>query len=401
MPSTESVNESQLLFEGFAINVQRRGLYRGEERVHLTPTPFKALLYLVQNRGLVVSKEQLLSAVWGGQRDENAVEQAIRQIRRALGDEIDQPRFIQTISGEGYCFVAQVKEADQATPEHESDSEVTIVPKDSKAKGNVRWINGKVAFISAIGISILLIAAIAFRQNIPGVTAENPTKITRSQSHILSPLLSDGEQIYYPRYENGRYSVAAVRIEGGQSTVVVTNISNPELCDLTVDGEMMLLRNLLRSRDETEPLYVQPKAGPAQRVGDILAYDAAWYPNSRRILFSADGVVYATDATGKSRQQLFSVPGNAFWFRWSIDGQRLRFTVIDKKSEETSIWEAAADGKEPHRLFPELKYHLCCGSWTPDGKLFIFQARVGSTFQIWAQRDQDDTCCPIAVDRSL
>ncbi|MEO6911280.1 MAG: hypothetical protein ABI158_10175, partial [Edaphobacter sp.] len=239
------------------------------------------------------------------------------------------------------------------------------------------WLTRVVASTSVLGIFGFLFAAFALRP--ARIAVANPTRITRSQTHILSPLLSEGAHIFYPRYENGKYSVAAVPIEGGESAAVATGLTNPELCDLAPD-QSMLLRNLLHSRDEDEPLYVQSKGGVAKRVGDILAYDAAWYPHSKRILFSTGGTVYTTDIEGRSPQLLFSVPGNAFWFRWSQDGKRLRFTVIDKKNERTSLWEVAADGSKPHKLFSELPNHLCCGTWTPDGSYFLFQARVETTF---------------------
>jgi Tol biopolymer transport system component/DNA-binding winged helix-turn-helix (wHTH) protein len=394
MPSMESVDEIQLKFEGFTIDTQRRGLYRGAERVHLTNTPFKALVFLARNHGAVVSKEQLLDAVWGEQRVGNTVEQAIRQIRCALRDEKEQPRFIQTIPGEGYRFIARTQEMNGSDPEPNPVLVASADDSTANGRSGFHWVTGKVVVTAAFVTFGLLLTFLALWQTQPVLTAANPTKITRSQNRILSPLLSDAAQIFYPRYDNGRYTVAAVPTGGGESAAVVTGITNPELCDLAPDGERMLLRDLIHSRDELNPLYIQPRAGRAQRVGNIFAYDAAWYPDSERILFSADGVVYASDMVGKFRRQLFSVPGNAFWFRWSPDGQRLRFTVIDKKNEATSIWEATAAGKQ-QRLFPELKYDLCCGSWTPDGKLFIFQVRIQSLFQIWAQRDQKSYMLPV------
>jgi len=74
-------------------------------------------------------------------------------------------------------------------------------------------------------------------------------------------------------------------------------------------------------------------------------------------------------------------------FRWSSDARTIRFTIMDTKTESTSLWEVAADGTNPHRLLPEFPYQQCCGSWTPDGKYFVFQVRVENTFQIWTRRE--------------
>ena len=235
----------------------------------------------------------------------------------------------------------------------------------------------------------LFITALRLRHSPAVLTASDPTPITRSHTRMLSPLLSDGAYIFYQRYQNGRYSVAAVPVGGGASADVRTSLRNPELCDLTTDGRRMLLRDLAGTRDQLNPLYIQPVDGAAERVGDILAYDAAWYPDGKSILYSADGVVYSSDTSGTARQRLFSVPGNAYWFRWSLDGKRLRFTVIDKMTEQTSIWEAKANGDSPHMLFPEMHHPLCCGSWDPDGRFFYFQAQVYNRFEIWAARGRN------------
>lgn len=395
MPSAEQTDGVPLRFEDFTIDAARGGLYRGDERLHLTPTPLKALEFLARNRGRVVSKEQLLNAVWGEQRGENTVEQAVRQIRRALGDDREQPRFIQTVPGEGYRFIAAATEADavdsNSAPKFLAGWIDVAQTAGRKPQLAAIWLAGTAALVAcSVGLALFL-----QHQTASVLTAINPVRITRSHTHILSPLLSDGAQIFYPRYENGQYDVESVPAAGGESVAVPTGLANPELCDITPDGHGMLLRNLIHSRDDLEPLYVETTGGAAQRVGDILAYDAAWYPDAKRILYSASGIVYATDLEGKSRERLFSAPGNAFWFRWAPGGQRLRFTVIDKRSEETSLWEVSSIGEKPHPVFPELHEQLCCGSWAPDGKLFFFQARVGDAFQIWGQRDQHRSIWPV------
>jgi Tol biopolymer transport system component len=183
--------------------------------------------------------------------------------------------------------------------------------------------------------------------------------------------------------------------KGGETAVVSTGLHNPELCDLSPVTGAMLLRDLVRPRDNNNPVYVKPLNGPARRVGNLLAYEAAWYPDGRRILVSFNEALYATDERGESLRRLFSVPGNAFWIKWSPHGKRLRFTAIDTASEATSLWEANADGTALHKLFPNVSNQLCCGSWTPDGRFYLFQARVGNTFQIWAERNRDGSLLPI------
>ena len=393
--STQSDDEVPLRFEGFTIDLYRRGLYRGAERIHLTPIPFKVLTFLVQKRGFVVSKRELLEAIWGEQRDANTVEQTIRQIRCALGDEKEQPRFIRTISGVGYSFVAEIQANNEADVGRIPALGVRKAGRVAVDRGSrVDWMPRIATLLmTVVGCSVIF-AILAFRHATAELAVSNPVKITRSRSHILSPLVGDGHEVYFPRYQNGRYSIAVVSSDGGESALVATGLNNPELCDLAPDGTM-LLRDLVHSRDELDQLYVQPRAGPERKVGNILAYDAAWYPDSKRIIYSADGVVYATDSPGSFSRYLFKIPGNAFWFRWSPDGKELRFTVIDKSSEVTSIWGVTAEGKQPHRIFPDLRNQICCGSWTPDGKYFIFQVRVGNIFQIWAQQDPQSHLSPL------
>lgn len=286
-------------------------------------------------------------------------------------------------------FPAQTPSITDETPRSEivGNRPGALLPITLNAGSRSQWLPGTVALASVIVVCGLF-AAFAERHTPPDLAVANPTRITQSQTRILSPLLTDSVQVFYLQYENNRYNVAEVPVNGGQSAATVTGVTNPELCDLSQGGQAMLLRSLTHSRDEDAPVYIQPKDGPAQRVGNILAYDAAWYPDAKRILYSADGGVYSSDRAGISRQRLFSVPGNAYWFRWSPDGAKLRFTVISTKNEETSIWEASADGKDPHRLFSELQAHLCCGTWTPDGKFYLFQVRAGNAFQIWAQRER-------------
>jgi DNA-binding winged helix-turn-helix (wHTH) protein len=103
----------------FRLDVHLRCLSIGPDKVKLTPKPFSTLEFLVKNRHRVVSKAELLDAVWGGQREISTVEHAVGQLRRALRDDAAAPRYIQTVAGHGYRLVAEVREisAVAASPE--------------------------------------------------------------------------------------------------------------------------------------------------------------------------------------------------------------------------------------------------------------------------------------------
>jgi DNA-binding winged helix-turn-helix (wHTH) protein len=381
-----STHEEALRIGEFTLDLRRRGLFRSSERIHLTPKPFEVLVYLVLGRGRVVSKTELLNAVWQGHQDDNVVEQAVRQIRRALNEDKTKPRFIQTLSGQGYCFIGNdhSERSIAAMPAALDSAPVNAQTRITQRSVTKYWRFG------AAGLAcFVLLGAIAFRPFLPDPKLANPVRITRLQARILSPMLTDGSRLYFQRFDNGRYMVAEVAASGGETIGPAMGISNPELCDIAPDGESLLVRDLVHSREDIEPVYIQPVVGGnIHRVGEILAYDVAWYPDGQHLLYSAGGSIYRTNVDGGSRKRLFGVSGNAYWFRWSPDGRTLRFTLIDAKSEATSLWEVPADSTTPHRLHPDSQYPQCCGSWTPDGKYFLFQVRVESAFQIWSSRER-------------
>src|SRR5215204_579126 len=96
-------------FGEFALDSAQRRLLRSGEDVYLPPKTFELLLHLLQNRGRVLTKDELLEAVWPDVNVvENTLAQRIREIREALGDGTHGARFIKTIPRVGYQFIAEL-----------------------------------------------------------------------------------------------------------------------------------------------------------------------------------------------------------------------------------------------------------------------------------------------------
>ncbi len=109
-------------FDGFRVDPVRRRLLRGGELVSLTPKAFAILLALLENRGGVVDKEDLIQRVWPDTFVTEAnLTQNISSLRKALGERANDHRYVVTVPGRGYSFVAEVREVPR-----ESTGELTI-----------------------------------------------------------------------------------------------------------------------------------------------------------------------------------------------------------------------------------------------------------------------------------
>ena len=97
-------------FEGFHLDPADRQLRRGGETVELSSRYFDALALLIAEQGRLVSKERFLEEVWRGVPvTDEALTQCIKTLRRQLGDDAANPRFIETVPKHGYRFIAKVK----------------------------------------------------------------------------------------------------------------------------------------------------------------------------------------------------------------------------------------------------------------------------------------------------
>jgi len=95
------------------LDAQSYKLRRAGRVLKLERIPLEILLLLIEHRGLIIAREQIVERVWGKGAfldTDNSINGAIRKIRQVLKDNAEQPRFIQTITGQGYRFIAPVAE---------------------------------------------------------------------------------------------------------------------------------------------------------------------------------------------------------------------------------------------------------------------------------------------------
>src|SRR5262245_52334699 len=105
-------------FGDYAVDTDRRELRCGSKLIALEPQVFDLLVYLLNHRNRVVTKDDLLEAIWGGRIvSESTLTSRINAVRKAVGDSGDRQSLIRTISRRGIRFVGEVIETTTARRE--------------------------------------------------------------------------------------------------------------------------------------------------------------------------------------------------------------------------------------------------------------------------------------------
>jgi adenylate cyclase len=115
------------LFEDYTLNTERRELHRGADAVSITPQVFDLLDYLIRNRERVVSKDDLIDAIWNGRIvSDAALTTRLNAARTALGDSGQEQRLIKTLPRKGFRFVGQVQEAQRPAGATAADNPIEL-----------------------------------------------------------------------------------------------------------------------------------------------------------------------------------------------------------------------------------------------------------------------------------
>jgi DNA-binding winged helix-turn-helix (wHTH) protein len=110
--------EKKICFDDFQVDFGRFQLCRRGMAVRLEGLPLQLLMFLIENKGQLVPREQISSQLWS--KDvfvdvDQGINTAIRKIRQALADDAGEPQYLQTVVGRGYRFVAPIVEEGSAT----------------------------------------------------------------------------------------------------------------------------------------------------------------------------------------------------------------------------------------------------------------------------------------------
>ena len=197
-------------FGDFTVNAEDHTLSRGDENVPITPKMFDLLFVFVQHPGRVLGKEFLLQSVWPDSFvEEGNITFNIRQLRKALDDDAQAPRFIETIPRRGYRFMAPVEASTALAPDDDESTSEEPEPEVAPAESR-RYV------FAAITAAIVLVGALA----IGGWLLKKPS--TASVPILANPMTSeklstDGNVFHIALSPDGKNIVYTHRVSGKQS----------------------------------------------------------------------------------------------------------------------------------------------------------------------------------------
>ena len=116
MPAVRG-GDVEFLFSDYRLDTDRRELRRGSEPIAMEPQVFDLVVYLVENRDRVVSKDDLFASIWGGRIvSDSTLTSRINAARKAVGDSGDEQKLIRTIARKGFRFVGDVRRPTGGAP---------------------------------------------------------------------------------------------------------------------------------------------------------------------------------------------------------------------------------------------------------------------------------------------
>lgn len=410
-------------FGPFRLDLVNRLLLRDGEVVPLKKKAFETLLVLVENSGQVLEKETLMRRLWPDTYvEESNLTHYIYALRRVLGDEKENPRYIVTIPGRGYRFSAQVSEQRDPNPtdepfviEKHSFARVVITEeKEESAGAEIPPLAARVlpqlapappsqswklwAGLGLLALGLVAVGMYWWRyraaQVSPNPAAAKIVPFTGLAGREGPPAFSpDGRQIAYPWVpENGQEMELYVKLVGTGEPVRLTNQPGDEYHPAwSPDGKYIAF---LRGKVDVAELIVMPSLGGNERkLGEIQANDAylTWTPDGQAVLTST-----AVSAADKERQALVqvTVESGARKFltdppplvmddvpRFSPDGRQLAFRRALNRGH-SEVFLAQPDGGQARQL-TNLNAPIHGFTWTPDGRALIVAAHREGSNGLW------------------
>ena len=368
-----------LRFGPFELDVRSGELRRNGTTVRLQPQPLKVLLLLAGRPGEVVTREEIQAEIWpaGTFVDfEQSLNFCVRQIRAALRDDANAPRYVETLPRRGYRWVAGPVQSETSPAvvrewPRPIQSEVVATPSVDSSSSAVtaalpaaRPRHSLLFLALAFGVGLLLAALVFWRQK-PAAVPATPTfqRITFRRGAVNSARFApDGQVVYSAAWEGGPRELSVTRSDGRDSRTL--DIKDAQVVGVSSSGEVAFLRSGGLAR---APLA----GGPAKEVlKEVGAAD--WTADGREFAITRWESI-KTKIEFPVGQVLTETPAKVIRLRISPDRRYVAYTEHPVLGDDRGL--VVVVDRRGRRVVTSQEWASLEGlAWAPSGREVYFTA---------------------------
>jgi DNA-binding winged helix-turn-helix (wHTH) protein/Tol biopolymer transport system component len=415
-------------FGSFELDVAAAELHKNGTLIKLQPQPLKVLYLLIQHAGQVVTREEIQRCLWSDSTFvdfERGINFSINQIRGALADNADRPRYIETLPRRGYRFIAMVANQDPAqefTAAHvplaakepgasggnganasrTSESSVQVLPTATGVTRRRSWkliLAGMTAAVGVLAVAGFAAYRAVFRG--PGISLENLQ---------ISKLTDDGKAEQLAISPDGRYVAYAVRNDAESGFRIRHVQTHSDVQILLPDKDRERFLGLTYSPDGNYIYYAQSSkaiasynflyrvpvlGGPVRLLGKYADTPVSFSPDGLEFTFTQGLAernileVRIANADGSGDRLLASIPDGAGDFQpgpvWSPDGKTIAVPVMLRGEKVRWVLAAVSVADGSVRSLYSYPYEIGRAVWAADGEALLMTIRDQTgRGQLWA-----------------
>ncbi len=401
-PKTQDViqfgNEIELDLRAYEL--RRRGRVQKLERL-----PMDILILLIERRGELVSRDQIAERIWGKGAyldTDNSLNGAIRKIRQALNDDPEAPRFIQTVTGRGYRFVAPVIEPTTSEPIPEEmpqrgpeEKPAPVLP--SKLNGwHWLWV-GLAAAVVGVGGLLFFWPRAGQSPRLPFESVKT-LRLTSTGKVSKAAISPDGRYIAHTVVVAGQESLR-VRQAKLLNDIEIVPPQTMRYLGITFSNNSEMIYYVAHAKgDEPGTLYhVAVLGGASQKIKTGLDSPVTFSPDGKRYAFVRESahessLILAELDSDKERVLISrKLPEVLDYPAWSPDGQVIVFSdynsvIVSTTGSNAHLVEARVEDGAERVVSKQVWGHIRKVAWLQNGRALVLSARgpveAGLT-QLW------------------
>jgi Tol biopolymer transport system component/DNA-binding winged helix-turn-helix (wHTH) protein len=353
-------------------------LRRNGTLISLQRQPCRLLYLLAMRGGAIVSREEIRGVLWP---DERAGEFDVRinfclaRIREALEDEAANPRFVRTVRGQGYCFLAPLLREEVAGPAAvrvpEAEAALSVAAAPTR---RWRWAGAAAGLVVVAGAGVVLWARRGATKPANDFQLGAAVTVVSSPEPIIAVAAGGGKAFVTVVTPQGP-RLASVPEGGGSLTLLPVAGEISQIDAVSGDGRYLATRRYEGTPNGATAYIVRADGSGAPQLLDSIVQAAAWRPDAEELAYASGNRVWVAGPVGGAKRVLATVPEIVTGLAWSSDGRQLVIACQDTAQESSFLWLLDVNTVEPVRLakLPGLG-QIDKMIWTRSGDFVVMRA---------------------------